>query len=937
MQHCLLRKLAVLLAIFLLSAASLAADPKAVRHYEDALSRFNAGDANGAMIQLKNSLRRDPGQLPAKILLGRVYLALNNPQVAEEELVQAKKLGADPGLVAVPLARARNQLGRFQLNVDTIRPTDLPASLAGELWVELGLARMASGDVVGADIAYQEALKLDRQNVPAILGLASVQLKRKDYLQAQHYCTQALATDPENADAWFIRGVVDEVQGKSRAALEHYREALRHEPEHYKAAMGEATMLLNAGQPAQAARLFSKIVETRPWSLKAFYLQSQAYARSGQPKEAKAALESGSELVALVTPPDLENTPEQLLLAALVAFKTEQYESSFSFLEFYLRYRPEDVAARLKMAQLLILMDKPLESIRELRKLANQYPDVAEIQIQLGDANSQLGDYVAAAKNYETALSLTTPGAELVSKLGLAQQQQGRPDLAITTMSRLLDPAPGASAGASIFLGILYFDQGDFDQAGKIADQLATRHPENLLAINLQAVVAIAQENRALGRQLLETILKKNPNFEPAQINLIKLDIAEKRYAEATNALDELVAATPGNQLVARTYAALAVAENEPLRAIEILEQAHEKNPRSVETTFKLVDLYAQAGRHGEAIAILVELDHAVPNSFLVKLKLAHARLQRQEIDEARSVLLDAAGLVASNLPRRLAVAELQIRAGAFEDAAQGLQRAMIERPDAPGPRLLMARVHARQAHLAEADRLASQVVEQTPDNLAAITLLADVRLARGRTEDAIRLYRQAKQIADVPALAISLHRALVKAGRNQLALEELAEWHRKHPGNAMIMRSLANQHARMGQGMEAVALYEQLTALNPRDAEAQNNLANLLVPIDTERALKAALRAYELDPRNPAILDTLGWMQVQLGNLDNGLSLLREAVTRNGRVPDIRYHLAVALEEYGNKRAAKEQLRIALELGPPFPDREAAIQRLSRLESSGY
>lgn len=920
-----------------MSAASLAADPLAIRYYEDALSRFNAGDTKGAMIQLKNSLRRDPGQLPAKILLGQVYLSLNDPRVAEEELVQAKKLGADPALVALPLARARNQLGKYKLNIETIRPTDLPANLAGELWIELGLARMASGDTVGAEIAYQEALKLDQQNAAALLGLAYAQLKRKDFARAEQYCTQALAADPGNADARFTMGVIEESRGDLNSALAYYGKALKLDPEHYKAAMGEATVLLNTGQPAEAARRFSRILGNSPWSLEATYLQNEAYSRSGREKEAKAALQRGSDLVAMVTPSELKNNPEQLLMAAVVTFKTEQYESSFGFLDLYLRYRPEDVAARLKMAELLTIMGKPLESIQQLTKLANQYPDIAEIRIQLGDANSQLGDYDTAAKNYETALSLTAPGAELVSKLGLAQKEQGRPDLAIATMNRLLDRAPNASAGASIFLGILYFDQGKFDQADQVANQVAAEHPENLLAINLQAAVAIAQGKTASGRRLLESILRKNPDFEPAQINLIKLDISEKRYTEAKNALDALIATNPDNELVARTYAELAVAENQPLRAIEILELAHEKNPRSVETTFKLVDLYAQAGRHGEAITILVELDHAVPNSFLVKLKLAHARLQRQEINEARSVLLDAAGLVASNLPRRLAVAELQIRAGAFDDAAQGLQRAMIERPDSPGPKLLMARIHARQQRLAEADRLAAQAVEQAPENLAAVTLLADIRLARGRTEDAIRLYRQAKLIADLPALAISLHRALIRAGHNQQALDELAEWHRTNPNNAMVMRALANHYSKSGQPAAALALYRQLTEQHPNDAAAHNNLANLLLPVDTERALQAALRAYQLDPTNPAILDTLGWMLVQLGDLDNGLSHLREAVARNGLVPDIRYHLGVALEEYGNKSAAKEQLRIALELDQPFPDRGAAMQRMLRLESAGH
>jgi Tfp pilus assembly protein PilF len=62
-----------------LNGLAFAADPLAVRYYEDAVHRFNSGDPRSALLQLKNSLQRDPTQLSAKILLGRVYLDIDQP------------------------------------------------------------------------------------------------------------------------------------------------------------------------------------------------------------------------------------------------------------------------------------------------------------------------------------------------------------------------------------------------------------------------------------------------------------------------------------------------------------------------------------------------------------------------------------------------------------------------------------------------------------------------------------------------------------------------------------------------------------------------------------------------------------------------------------------------------------------------------------------
>lgn len=72
-----------------------AADPLAMRYYEDAVARVNKGDTRSAPVQLRNSLQRDPTRLSAKILPGRIYLAFGQPLEAEQTLLQAQRLGAD--------------------------------------------------------------------------------------------------------------------------------------------------------------------------------------------------------------------------------------------------------------------------------------------------------------------------------------------------------------------------------------------------------------------------------------------------------------------------------------------------------------------------------------------------------------------------------------------------------------------------------------------------------------------------------------------------------------------------------------------------------------------------------------------------------------------------------------------------------------------------
>ncbi len=68
---------------------------RASEFYEDALARMQKGDANGAVVQLKNALQQDNKMLPALVLLGEAYLKTGAPLGAERVLADAERLGAD--------------------------------------------------------------------------------------------------------------------------------------------------------------------------------------------------------------------------------------------------------------------------------------------------------------------------------------------------------------------------------------------------------------------------------------------------------------------------------------------------------------------------------------------------------------------------------------------------------------------------------------------------------------------------------------------------------------------------------------------------------------------------------------------------------------------------------------------------------------------------
>ena len=84
--------------------------------------------------------------------------------------------------------------------------------------------------------------------------------------------------------------------------------------------------------------------------------------------------------------------------------------------------------------------------------------------------------------------------------------------------------------------------------------------------------------------------------------------------------------------------------------------------------------------------------------------------------------------------------------------------------------------------------------------------------------------------------------------------------------------------------------------------------------------------------PDNGAIVDTLGWILVENGELVEGEELLRQAVEMENGRPDIRYHHAAALARLERTDEARTALEEILSGDLQFSSRTDAEKLLAEL-----
>ncbi|MDO8908349.1 MAG: tetratricopeptide repeat protein [Pseudohongiella sp.] len=178
-----------------------------------------------------------------------------------------------------------------------------------------------------------------------------------------------------------------------------------------------------------------------------------------------------------------------------------------------------------------------------------------------------------------------------------------------------------------------------------------------------------------------------------------------------------------------------------------------------------------------------------------------------------------------------------------------------------------------------------------------------------------------------IPALEAE---ALVNQGLEERASIVLDRALTQFPDNIDLLFARALLSERLDNLEMLERDLRQIIALSPEDARALNHLGYALT-IRTNRyqeALDLIERAIAISPDDPAIIDSLGWVQYKLGMLEQSIVNLRRAYAA---FPDheVAAHLGEVLWVNGQQAEALQVWQSALE---SFPDSEIVTEAMERL-----
>lgn len=612
-------------------------------------------------------------------------------------------------------------------------------------------------------------------------------------------------------------------------------------------------------------------------------------------------------------------------------------------------FDPDDLTYYVIKIQALNALGEQDEIGDLLRNMYTQFPDNTEVQQSLISYYIQLQDF-AGAESFlrELAGDDTSDPEGFVPVIQLLEQTQGR-DAARAELARLAE-ANGENADNNAFYRALLagydFDDGNRDVA--IADMTAlvegaepsdqARRIKGTLATML-----LATGNQVGARAMAEEILTEDAsNVTALKLRaqmLIDGDQAGDAILDLRRALDQ----SPRDTSIILLLAAAHERNGSTQLQGERLATAVEVSGSAVRESLLYADFLVRQGRGAAARQVLGDARNANPNDLDILAQAARLALADNAIGVVRGIMADLEKLQdqprAPELLQSLRTATLLSQ----DRLDEGLELLQQQANDTGAADAVFAvlQTQLRAGQLEEARSYLNSQMEADPEDPDLRRMNAALLLSEGEADAAEAELRGI--IAEFPNaenVINQLYLQLRRTGKTEEARALLDTSLEANPNVPRLLIYRAGDLEREGDVEGAIAIYEQLYALNSSNVTIANNLASLLSTFrdDEETLERAAAVARRLrDTDIPPFQDTYGWIAYRQGNFEEALIYLEPAAAG---LPDnalVQYHLGMTYAALDRTEDAAETLARAIALAGPdttLPQMQVAQETLTTLQS---
>jgi tetratricopeptide (TPR) repeat protein len=544
------------------------------------------GRIRDAVLEAQDIIKRDPKNVEARRLLGRIYLRSLGDMQAGTQSENILKLAIE----------------QYE-NIVRLQPDSIEDHLV------LGRLYRLGEDRVKAEKEFQTAVKLQPSSEEAVTTLAILYTDEGDYSRALNVL-EAIPDKERTSKVYSTLGFTYEQKKDYKQAISNYSKAVDQDSDNLDALRGLAQNLLNDGQTAAALEKYKQIVDADPQDAQTYMRIAEIYRKDGKFDQALDMLKKAQAVV-----PDSLELPYNM---AVVYESLGRYEDAIQTLTTLIQrnQRAEGVYSPGERNNMAIFLERLGTIYREDRK-PQQAVETFRKMTALGDDSASRGyqqmiDTYRDNRQWKEATDVAAEASKRLPKdrglkMILASQEadMGQPDKAIAEVKGLLK---GNADDREVYVALAQMNSRlrrwkDAEDDIAKALQFSTKQEEKDYVNFVAGSIYERQKKYEQAEEAFRQVIANDPKNATA-LNYLGYMMADRgiRLEEALNYIKRAISLDPQNGAFLDSLGWAYYKLGKYDVAEENLRKAAEKSNDDPTIHDHLADLYQKTGRLKQAI-----------------------------------------------------------------------------------------------------------------------------------------------------------------------------------------------------------------------------------------------------------------------------------------------------------------------------------------------
>jgi len=496
--------------------------------------------------------------------------------------------------------------------------------------------------------------------------------------------------------------------------------------------------------------------------------------------------------------------------------------------------------------------------------------------------------------------------------------QRGQYELAyegyIEAAKRVKDPKP-AERAAMIAMYL--------KDAKKLKKSLAIwlkKEPQNLTARKLAVLASLKDGDKQKTQEHLSAMLDSDPaGFESAVLELANALQDEGKLPIVYDALETLSAQKPNQAIIHYLQAIIAMQMKDQRLAERKVEQALKLQPEWDKALAFQAQIAVMSGDFPKAVGFLRNVYLKYPDNQKIGKMLAQLLIKTGDYDEAGKVYQKLVEKDPKDFESSLALALVHMQLDREKEAEEILKKLLDQDEWREQARFYLGKLEEKRDNLKKALNWYDQVREEPfsfEAGIAAVNLLAR---DKQYDEAGSRLQSMRDSFPKEKTRIILMQAELLNQQKHyQEAYDVLTSALAEQPDSRELLYTRALIAERIGKLDVLESDLKKILAQYPDNAEALNALGYTLLgfPSRLTEAETYLQQALKLQPDEPVILDSYGWLLFKQGKAEKALEYLEQAYAKQ-KENEIAAHLAEVLWSLGRKDEARKLFDKAFKAAP--------------------